>query len=115
MARETGDLGFVVAASDGMNTASQSFVWTIADPAPLQVQPPPPPAAAVTPELLADVLEQVPDQWLEPASGHSDPASIRLCHDLNLDYVSCSPYRIPVARLAAAHAALRASAHAASA
>ena len=28
-----------------MNTATQSFVWTIADPAPLQVQPPPPPAA----------------------------------------------------------------------
>jgi pyruvate,orthophosphate dikinase len=44
-----------------------------------------------------------------------DPASIRFCHDLNLDYVSCSPYRIPVARLAAAHAALRASTHAASA
>jgi pyruvate,orthophosphate dikinase len=35
-----------------------------------------------------------------------DPASIRLCHELGLDYVSCSPFRIPVARLAAAHAAL---------
>jgi pyruvate, orthophosphate dikinase len=35
-----------------------------------------------------------------------DPASIRLCHELELDYVSCSPYRIPVARLAAAQAAL---------
>lgn len=36
-----------------------------------------------------------------------DPDSIALCHKLKLDYVSCSPYRVPVARLAAAHAALR--------
>ncbi len=35
-----------------------------------------------------------------------DPASIRICHDLGLDYVSCSPYRVPVARLAAAQAAI---------
>ncbi|MBT8488497.1 MAG: pyruvate, phosphate dikinase [Gemmatimonadetes bacterium] len=37
-----------------------------------------------------------------------DPASIALCHRLGLDYVSCSPFRVPVARLAAAHAALTA-------
>jgi pyruvate,orthophosphate dikinase len=35
-----------------------------------------------------------------------DPKSIQLCHRLGLDYVSCSPYRVPIARLAAAHAAL---------
>jgi pyruvate,orthophosphate dikinase len=35
-----------------------------------------------------------------------DPASIHFCHKAGLDYVSCSPYRVPVARLAAAHAAL---------
>jgi pyruvate,orthophosphate dikinase len=35
-----------------------------------------------------------------------EPTSIARCHALNLDYVSCSPFRIPVARLAAAHAAL---------
>jgi pyruvate,orthophosphate dikinase len=35
-----------------------------------------------------------------------DPASIRFCHQVGLDYVSCSPYRVPVARLAAAQAAL---------
>jgi pyruvate,orthophosphate dikinase len=35
-----------------------------------------------------------------------DPASIALCEELGLDYVSCSPYRVPVARLAAAHARL---------
>jgi pyruvate,orthophosphate dikinase len=36
-----------------------------------------------------------------------DPESIMLCHKLGLDYVSCSPFRVPIARLAAAHAALR--------
>ncbi len=36
-----------------------------------------------------------------------DPKSIDLCHRLGLDYVSCSPFRVPVARLAAAHAALK--------
>ncbi len=35
-----------------------------------------------------------------------DPASIAICHKLNLNYVSCSPFRVPIARLAAAHAAL---------
>ena len=35
-----------------------------------------------------------------------DPESIALCHRLDLDYVSCSPFRVPIARLAAAHAAL---------
>jgi pyruvate,orthophosphate dikinase len=35
-----------------------------------------------------------------------DPDSIHLCHRLNLNYVSCSPFRVPVARLAAAQAAL---------
>jgi pyruvate,orthophosphate dikinase len=35
-----------------------------------------------------------------------DPTSIQFCHELKLDYVSCSPFRVPVARLAAAHAAL---------
>ena len=36
-----------------------------------------------------------------------DPESIQFCHELDLTYVSCSPFRVPVARLAAAHAALR--------
>ena len=35
-----------------------------------------------------------------------EPASIKLCHEIGLNYVSCSPFRVPVARLAAAHAAL---------
>ena len=36
-----------------------------------------------------------------------DPASVTFCHSLGLDYVSCSPYRVPTARLAAAQAVLR--------
>ncbi len=35
-----------------------------------------------------------------------DPDSIQFCHDVGLDYVSCSPFRVPIARLAAAQAAL---------
>ncbi|MDE2733757.1 MAG: pyruvate, phosphate dikinase, partial [Gemmatimonadota bacterium] len=35
-----------------------------------------------------------------------DPSSVGFCHDVGLDYVSCSPYRVPIARLAAAQAAL---------
>ena len=35
-----------------------------------------------------------------------EPRSIKLCHELGLNYVSCSPFRVPIARLAAAHAAL---------
>ncbi|QRN96375.1 pyruvate, phosphate dikinase [Archangium violaceum] len=35
-----------------------------------------------------------------------DPKTIAFCHRIGLDYVSCSPYRVPIARLAAAHAAL---------
>ncbi|TIX89886.1 pyruvate, phosphate dikinase [Rhizobium sp. P44RR-XXIV] len=36
-----------------------------------------------------------------------DPASIHFCEDIGLDYVSCSPFRVPIARLAAAQAAIR--------
>jgi pyruvate,orthophosphate dikinase len=35
-----------------------------------------------------------------------DPASIRFCEEVGLDYISCSPYRVPIARLAAAQAAM---------
>jgi pyruvate, orthophosphate dikinase len=35
-----------------------------------------------------------------------DPASVEFCHEIGLDYVSCSPYRVPIARLAAAQAAI---------
>ncbi len=38
-----------------------------------------------------------------------EPRSVAFCHATGLDYVSCSPYRVPIARLAAAHAALEAT------
>jgi len=36
-----------------------------------------------------------------------EPSSVGFCHKVGLDYVSCSPYRVPIARLAAAQAAIR--------
>ena len=38
-----------------------------------------------------------------------DPSSVEFCHRTGLDYVSCSPFRVPIARLAAAQAAIKAS------
>ncbi|MCD4682733.1 MAG: hypothetical protein K8R86_05590, partial [Bacteroidales bacterium] len=36
-----------------------------------------------------------------------DPSSVEFCHRVGLDYVSCSPFRVPIARLAAAQAVIR--------
>ncbi|MFR8230662.1 MAG: putative PEP-binding protein, partial [Anaeromassilibacillus sp.] len=36
-----------------------------------------------------------------------DPTSVEFCHKVGLDYVSCSPFRVPIARLAAAQAAVK--------
>jgi len=48
-----------------------------------------------------------PDLHLGICGEHGgDPSSVEFCHELGLDYVSCSPFRVPIARLAAAHAAL---------
>jgi pyruvate,orthophosphate dikinase len=48
-----------------------------------------------------------PDLKLGICGEHGgDPASVAFCHEIGLDYVSCSPYRVPIARLAAAQAAL---------
>jgi len=50
-----------------------------------------------------------PDLKLGVCGEHGgDPASVEFFHSAGLDYVSCSPYRVPIARLAAAHAALKA-------
>ncbi|GGK21344.1 pyruvate, phosphate dikinase [Salinarimonas ramus] len=62
-------------------------------------------------ELVAMAAERGratrPDIKLGICGEHGgDPASIRFCEGLGLDYVSCSPYRVPIARLAAAQAAL---------
>ncbi len=56
---------------------------------------------------IADGRATQPDLPIGICGEHGgEPASIALCHQLGLDYVSCSAYRVPVARLAAAHAAL---------
>jgi pyruvate,orthophosphate dikinase len=48
-----------------------------------------------------------PDLKLGICGEHGgDPRSVAFCHEVGLDYVSCSPYRVPIARLAAAHAAI---------
>ena len=38
-----------------------------------------------------------------------DPSSVEFCHNIGLNYVSCSPFRVPIARLAAAQAAIKAN------
>jgi pyruvate,orthophosphate dikinase len=51
-----------------------------------------------------------PDLKLGICGEHGgDPASIAFCQKVGLNYVSCSPYRVPIARLAAAQAALAVS------
>ena len=62
-------------------------------------------------ELMRIAIERAhktrPDIKLGICGEHGgDPASVQLCHELGLTYVSCSPFRVPVARLAAAQAAL---------
>jgi pyruvate,orthophosphate dikinase len=56
---------------------------------------------------VSRALEVKPDLKLGICGEHGgDPQSVAFCHDLGLDYVSCSPYRVPLARLASAQAAL---------
>ncbi len=50
-----------------------------------------------------------PDMKLGICGEHGgDPTSIHFCEDVGLDYVSCSPFRVPIARLSAAQAAIKA-------
>ena len=67
-------------------------------------------ALALAPECR-DAIERGraarPDLKLGICGEHGgDPASVAFCHRIGLDYVSCSPYRVPIARLAAAQAAI---------
>jgi pyruvate,orthophosphate dikinase len=74
------------------------------------------PFATIDPEGVGELMRlamerarrEKPDLVCGICGEHGgDPESIMLCHKLGLDYVSCSPFRVPIARLAAAHAALR--------
>ena len=56
-----------------------------------------------------DGRETRPDLGLGICGEHGgDPTSVEFCHNVGLDYVSCSPFRVPIARLAAAQAAIKA-------
>jgi pyruvate, orthophosphate dikinase len=71
-------------------------------------------------KLVRDAVDQGrvarPDLKLGICGEHGgDPPSVQFFHEIGLDYVSCSPYRVPLARLAAAHAALGSGGPAASA
>jgi pyruvate,orthophosphate dikinase len=59
--------------------------------------------------MAADKSRKVrPDIHLGICGEHGgDPASIEFCDRVGLDYVSCSPFRVPIARLAAAQAAIK--------
>ncbi|MDX1613217.1 MAG: pyruvate, phosphate dikinase [Candidatus Promineifilaceae bacterium] len=73
------------------------------------------PFASIDPEGVGRLMELAvtsgrksrPDMEIGICGEHGgDPKSIALCHTLGLNYVSCSPFRVPIARLAAAHAVL---------
>ena len=60
-------------------------------------------------KMAVDLGKQTrPDIKLGICGEHGgDPATIEFCHKIGLTYVSCSPYRVPIARLAAAQAAIK--------
>ena len=60
-------------------------------------------------EMAAKLGRQTrPDLKLGICGEHGgDPSSVEFCHNTGLDYVSCSPFRVPIARLAAAQAAIK--------
>ena len=56
----------------------------------------------------ADGRETRPDIKLGICGEHGgDPSSVEFCHNVGLNYVSCSPFRVPIARLAAAQARVK--------
>ena len=59
--------------------------------------------------MAADLGRQTrPDIKLGICGEHGgDPSSVEFCHNIGLAYVSCSPFRVPIARLAAAQAAIK--------
>lgn len=59
--------------------------------------------------MAADLGKQTrPDIKLGICGEHGgDPSTVEFCHRVGLNYVSCSPFRVPIARLAAAQAAIK--------
>ncbi len=61
---------------------------------------------------VASAKQVRPDIKLGICGEHGgEPESVKFCHKIGLNYVSCSPFRVPIARLAAAQAALGDTAH----
>jgi len=74
------------------------------------------PFTSIDPEGVGRLMQIAIDEGRKARTGleigvcgehGGDPKSIHLCHQFGVDYVSCSPFRVPIARLTAAHAALR--------
>ena len=74
------------------------------------------PFVSLDPEGVGELVQIAADRGRKTRPGiklgicgehGGDPASIEICEKVGLDYVSCSPFRVPVARLAAAQAAVR--------
>ena len=60
-------------------------------------------------DRLKELMPEVYDQFTGICGEHGgDPSSIEFCDRIGLDYVSCSPFRVPIARLSAAQASIRA-------
>ena len=65
---------------------------------------------AKTVKEFLELMATRPDIKLGICGEHGgDPSSVEFCHKVGLDYVSCSPFRVPIARLAAAQAAIKES------
>ena len=62
-------------------------------------------------KIASDLGKQTrPDIKLGICGEHGgDPSTVEFCHSIGLNYVSCSPFRVPIARLAAAQAAIKES------
>ena len=60
----------------------------------------------ISPFLLPRLAMHDEAAYREPHTHGGDPSSIAFCEEVGLNYVSCSPYRVPIARLAAAQAAI---------
>ena len=60
-------------------------------------------------KIASDLGKQTrPDIKLGICGEHGgDPSTVEFCHSIGLNYVSCSPFRVPIARLAAAQAAIK--------
>ena len=77
-----------------------SFEFTARDPGAYMVH-------CGTPPVTMHIMQGMYFAIIAMMSVGGDPSSVHFCHKVGMDYVSCSPFRVPIARLAAAQAALK--------